>query len=288
MRFLDTSQRNIQGQELRYFRYLSVDICIGAVAMAYYLARTFFVKAPLLEYVILFLTVWIIYTLDHLLDIRNNQSNYLSPRHAFHKKHFRVISRTWIALLLLQVFLLFFLNLATLFLGISLTAFVVVYYFILFFKREYLRIQKEVVIAVLYTCGIFIPVVSAVRHVTWGLVLCFVFIVLLALHNLWLISAYEKELDIQNNYPSAATSWNSSTLNRAINIIIGLETMIIFLFVITEVEWTTILLFVSMMTALAFITAFRFYFARYERYRIMADGVFLFPIISFVPHDVNW
>ncbi|WP_209332269.1 hypothetical protein [Lunatimonas salinarum] len=78
----------------RFYRlahFLSLDVAFGACAGMYFFARLFRVELALAAFVLMALSVWVIYTFDHLLDARHMQTSHASPRHRFHQRYFSVL-----------------------------------------------------------------------------------------------------------------------------------------------------------------------------------------------------
>ncbi|WP_035804282.1 hypothetical protein [Lunatimonas lonarensis] len=79
---------------LRVFRianFLSVDVALGACAGMYFFAKLLRVKLDPSVYLLMALSVWVIYTFDHLLDAYFIENERASPRHRFHRDHFNVL-----------------------------------------------------------------------------------------------------------------------------------------------------------------------------------------------------
>jgi hypothetical protein len=67
----------------RYISWLSIDVSIGAMAGMLFFERLLLSSLQWPVYLLLAMAVWSIYTLDHLMDVRQ-QNPPLSPRRAFH------------------------------------------------------------------------------------------------------------------------------------------------------------------------------------------------------------
>jgi len=72
----------------RLLNILSLDIVAGAIICAIFFARVFNVIILPYGLVSLGLTVWVIYTADHLLDASKLRTAASTSRHRFHQKHF--------------------------------------------------------------------------------------------------------------------------------------------------------------------------------------------------------
>jgi hypothetical protein len=140
--------------------YLSLDVVLGALATCYLLSLWFNVQLELDWYFMLGSAVWIVYTIDHLIDSKLRDAKFLPERHIFHKDNFLVL-----ALIVL------FLGIATLIdglkmldlyqwelLGIELIVMAAYFAMNIIFKTRFL--VKELFIAVLYTVGVSFPFIA--------------------------------------------------------------------------------------------------------------------------------
>ena len=75
----------------RLLNILSIDVAAGAVICALFFARLFEVQIKPYGLISLGLTVWIIYTADHLLDGIKTHHRAATKRHQFHQYHFKVL-----------------------------------------------------------------------------------------------------------------------------------------------------------------------------------------------------
>jgi len=83
---------------LQRIRALSLDVAAGALAGGLLACAASAARMPWAWYLALPLSVWLIYTADHLLDARRIGRNGApeSFRHRFHYRHFRVLAALWI------------------------------------------------------------------------------------------------------------------------------------------------------------------------------------------------
>src|SRR5205085_1124608 len=75
----------------RFVNLLSIDIAAGAVVGAAFFARILQVRLYSQAYLVLGLTVWIIYSSDHLLDAWRLKGPASTERHLFHQRNFRAL-----------------------------------------------------------------------------------------------------------------------------------------------------------------------------------------------------
>ncbi len=75
----------------RYISWLAVDVAVGAMAGMLLFERLLHAALQWPAYVLLAMAVWCIYTLDHLLDVREKDLP-LSPRRDFHRKNWKALA----------------------------------------------------------------------------------------------------------------------------------------------------------------------------------------------------
>lgn len=73
----------------RHFTALSLDIVAGAVGTCYAICQTSGLTPSTILYIVLGLSVWVIYTTDHLIDVKKTTEKTF--RHQFHREHFNLI-----------------------------------------------------------------------------------------------------------------------------------------------------------------------------------------------------
>ena len=76
----------------KYIQALSLDVSFGATIMSAFIAHFLGVQVGMNIYISLFIAVWLIYTIDHLIDAKRIKSEAQSFRHKFHQKHFKPLS----------------------------------------------------------------------------------------------------------------------------------------------------------------------------------------------------
>jgi len=74
-----------------WFNWLSLDVVLGSMAGMLFFSRLLHVSLDWKMDLLLGLTVWVIYTADHLLDSRKKAEIDLSPRHQFHARNFKTL-----------------------------------------------------------------------------------------------------------------------------------------------------------------------------------------------------
>lgn len=220
--------------------------------------------------------VWIIYTIDRLLDIRRIGTTPSSPRHRFHKLYERPL---WIAVALVSLFVIsqfYFLRPSVLMSGLYVSCAIGAYLLL----QQFLRV-KEIFVAILYTSGILVPslsVYSGELSLFHHLLITQLFIV--ALINLLLFSWFEFESDQKDSQTSFATQWGKARTGKLI-IALCIVNVLISILLAYQYQATWLIIILPLMTvSLFFIYLNSKFFHEFDRYRFFGDAVFFLPLIG--------
>ncbi len=256
----------------RWFNVLSFDVVAGAIIGSLFFARIYSVTPSFISLVSLGLTVWVIYTVDRLLDIQDLKGTAASERHRFHQRNRKNLIRWLFVVMIIDIGLAVNMPEVIIIRG-SLLSFVVVIYIIL---RRRLHVSKELLVAILYTAGVMLPVWPGSRmDVVHYLPILLFF--LIALINLIIFSWFERENDLRDHQNSVATLVDEKTIRK---ILIGLFIIIFaisFYLFLQPVYHIMSLVFLAMTSTLFLIYFFNDFFSRGDYYRVVGDAVFLFP-----------
>lgn len=259
---------------------LSLDVAVGAAISGRFLAEIIGAQMPLATQVVLGLTVWCIYTFDHLMDARKKEGELSSERHLFHKKHYGTLTRVLLLVLILDGLLVFFLPTITLVYGVFLGFVVLVYFLSIHLMAQKAIVHKELTIAIIYTSGICLGALSTFEGSFQGhhyiILVSFFLIVLL---NLLIFSFLDRDADQSAHFPSLVQSLGMINSQRLITILSVLAAAsIMFIFWYGNYHEALMLLIMFMILQLLF------WFARNrllkENYRYLGDGIFLLPILQ--------
>lgn len=271
-------------------RILSIDVALGAVAMSYLWAAWLLVSPSLTVYIILGLTVWLIYTTDHLLDAYQIKHIAHTQRHQFHQKHFKLLCWSAALVCLLVLGFLFLLSWQVWWWGSLALAWALLHFLLSFFLRtqQYLLLQKELRIAIGYSLGVAVGIFADMpfAKVEWiSTVWLLVFVAGLAWYNLLLIAYFEFESDVKDAQISLAVSLGLPTLQtllRRLSVALLMYFMVGCYFLLPSFQYQIFILLALMLLTLELIRRFERYFEQKERYRIWADAIFLYPLILWI------
>lgn len=261
----------------QFLNTLSVDVALGAVVSCLFLSSAFNVTVSWQAVLCLGLVVWLIYTVDHLLDAKRMKADAKTPRHQFHVRNFKAM--LWLSILVAVAsgFLLFNIERGILIVGVILATLVVIYFMLL----KWLSAAKEVFGAVLYFSGVMIPVIAEHPDTDFVLIPGVLFF-LLVLINLILFSWFDMDDDSEQGHNTVATQLG----NRNVRLLLGTLYAIAGLYLTTgffgELQQKLGLTFLVMYLLLLVVFLFPEWHKKEERYRVVGDFVFFVPLIYLI------
>lgn len=224
----------------------------------------------------LFCSIWLIYTLDHLLDAKKLNDIPSMRRHQFHAKYSVGISIGMFLVLLIALLSLLYIPAITMLYGAIVSA-VVLVYFILSWNMKIFLI-KEVLIASVYATGVLLGPVSLIDIPVNQLMTLLLQIFLLALINLLLLSYYEKDKDANDGQHSWAVRFGVSETKKHIKwCLVFLTALQACSFVLMQDKIIFQVILLGMNGVLYLIFASESYFKIEERYRSYSDMIFFMP-----------
>jgi len=251
----------------KYYRWLSLDVTVGAISVLYLLQISNDIKVPIAAYWALGSAIWVVYFMDHWLDAKKKVA--ASPRRIFYKENRR-------ALLILAFFPAFSGLVSVFFIPkeilVSGAILVMVCWAYLSFNRLLASVYfKELCVAIVFAMACSLPVWS-MGAFTQPVIVLIMLLGLLALSNLLVFAYYESEEDRQEGFHSIALLINPKTHRILVWLLLGL---MITLSLSLKVEWrfSAFIVFSSFMLGL--IMTLPDFFSIGERYRMLGDGIFL-------------
>lgn len=264
---------------LNYYRYvnlLSLDVALGAIISAMFLTKVFEVDIRFQGLLCLGLTVWLIYTMDHLVDARKLKGQASTQRHRFHQQNFRMILVMAILILLTIIPLLFFIYKPVLSMGIGLGGLVFVYFVV----QRKLGFLKELLGAVLYCVGVMLPVI-ALSELSFNSLIEVPSVLFFntAFINLVLFSWFDRDKDKLDNHPSLVASVGDKASKGLLYFLFLLQ-IVLFIYAFDRgMSILVLIIFLAMYLVLLVIFMKSNWFALNDRYRLAGDAVFLFPLL---------
>jgi 4-hydroxybenzoate polyprenyltransferase len=260
----------------RIINILSLDIAAGAMICASFFARIIHVTILPQGLASLGLTVWIIYTADHLLDAKKLKQDASTERHRFHQRHFRLLFLLLLVAVFVDVAEIYFIRSIVFLTGLALSFLVVIYFLV----QQKIGFLKEFLGAILYTGGILLIPLSVNNQISVSVILLILQFGITAWINLLLFSLIDQHKDETDRHHSFTTTFG---LRLTRTILLFLFGAIVVLTVVQlalfsfEVKATLILALMTLLLLLIFIK--QDYFEKNDRYRLLGDAVFLLPLI---------
>ncbi|MEJ0055473.1 MAG: hypothetical protein WDN75_07335 [Bacteroidota bacterium] len=90
----------------RFLNLISIDVACGAMVCALFFAEIFHVHLLVYGICSLGITVWIIYTTDHLLDARRLDHEASTKRHQFHQRYFSLMCAMLAVAVLIDLYMI--------------------------------------------------------------------------------------------------------------------------------------------------------------------------------------
>lgn len=267
-------------------RALSLDVAAGAAGGGVLAAS--FLQAPLPRafFFVLPLSVWVVYTADHLLDARRLGARASTPRHLFHHRHFRALARATLLGAVLAVASAFvFLGRPGILFGLGMGTFAALHLLAvrLVGSRTSLLLVKELGVALVYALGIWgLPMIAAGGWNDPAAWLAFGQFLLLALANLLAFSAFELATDTADGHTSfaRAAGWNGALTAARAALLTALALGVLALAHFGPARFLRLeLVYLGMAVILGALAWKPSVFAPHERHRTWGDGAFLLPWI---------
>lgn len=265
---------------------VSIDVVMGACLMCYLSAFVLDIDVHWSVYFVLATSVWLVYTLDHLLDAKSIKGQANTTRHLFHQEYFNVLIYTWLVFFIMTgIVTLVFLPTITIRYGIL--ALIIVVFHLMLVKLLGTKvapyIQKELGVGMAYVVGITVGPFSLSEQIPTYFYVFGLEVFVLAMINLFQFSYFDHEVDQYQNQTSISRNLGRSMTRYLIYtlfLIVGILCCVGFIF-FPSYAIVQFILTCNALT-LALITLKEDYFHQNERYRMLGDFVFIYPVILFL------
>jgi 4-hydroxybenzoate polyprenyltransferase len=137
------------------FHYLSIDVALGGVGISLYIFSFFSIEVPCFYWLILALSIFAVYNVDHLLDSYVLDGKIISnPRRTFHiHNRLQVLGLLFFSILVNLYLVWKYLDIREIYLGVGLTIFILVYFGMNIIISNF---PKEIFVGIIYTLGVSI------------------------------------------------------------------------------------------------------------------------------------
>lgn len=260
-----------------YLNILSIDVALGAVICAVFFANILNVSILPYGLCALALTVWVIYTADHLRDAMLITGEAASARHQFHQQKKVLLGAAMGVAIVVNLVLLFYIRRELLFAGLLLAAAVVVY---LLFQRRFFY-GKEIFVSAIYTAGVLLPsLVSTTGWLPAEHILVIIAFFLVALINLYLFSFFDHEHDKRDRLFSFVTLVGIRKARNFLACLFVIFFVVAFCHLLLTGFSLSSLCILCMGSILLLLFLGQVIFTKDDRFRLIGDAVFFIPLIA--------
>ncbi len=268
-----------------YSEVLSLDISISVLGSAALAQRVFEAQMSFAWWIVLPLSVWSIYTADHLLDARKSGGASNNARHEFHYRHFKVLAWLTILCAAAATGLAFVFLRDLIFSAGALVAALSLMHLVLAFWGK-VRFGKELSVGLIYTCGVwFAPWLNS-RAEAGSLEYVIVTLFLVAAWlNLFMNSVVEFRADKKDGLLFALNVLSRQKVRRLTILVSFLAGGLALLLPLYFGASKTLLCSISAFLLLApgLVLFFERFFLKNNRYRLLAEWAFLSGLLLKFP-----
>ncbi len=179
-----------------YIHVLSLDVCLGVLGSGALATVITGARMKTAWWLLLPLSVWVIYTLDHLLDGKKVGPGSINPRHKFHYDHFKILSILCSIAAFVSALLAFLLLREIVLIGGAILA-ALAFLHLGIARWGKLRFGKEFSVALIYSLGVWFGPFLVVGFRSWTVPVLFFLFFLGAVLNLIMNSLMEADMDSQ-------------------------------------------------------------------------------------------
>ena len=278
-------KRHFVNKVLQFFQAVSGDVLVGAFAMGIYAVYLLDVKPVFEWWLVLMLSVWAVYTADHLIDGFSRKNEAAIYRHRLHYRFHYFLFGLELAVIVAAVVLAFYyLDDKILRGGIVMGILVFIYFLMVYLGRQKsFYFHKEFFIAIFYVTGIWLaPLIWFQKPLTlyyFGIITGFV---ILAWTESILIALFDMENDKHDGHPSFITFYGSVSSKKFVKILLQAHfiLMIILLFKCDEQKKYVAVTIQLLMNGLIFLlSVFEERLKKTSYYKMLGEMIFWLPAV---------
>jgi hypothetical protein len=271
----------------RYLHYLNIDIVLGALASSCFAAQLFASDPGWVWWITLALTVWLLYTGDHMLDAWKHRKKIERDLHHFMMKNRKTLVWSMILVTAVDILLVFnLLNQEFMKYALVLAGLVLIFYAMrhVFRRNRILKIPGELFVLLIYLAGTWLgPVVASRMPLEPGHALVTLIFAGVLLMNLGVISLYDMKLDKRMGLVSMANLLGiKGTRSMLLGTAVAIYLISLLQFLVFEMNrFSQYALIVSgMVTILLLVLYYPSRFRKRDYFRLAADAVLFMGFLS--------
>ena len=263
----------------KIFQALSLDVAAGAAIFSLAIGQYFKVQIPCNVLICLSISIWIIYTCDHLLDAKKIKGQASTFRHQFHQKYQKSLAILVFIILLTGIINMFYLPVEIIYIGLVGVVFSVVYFLLLQHTSFW---TKEIYIALVYTFGIFVgPIYFSYNNLQLSQWILIPQVFLLVFSNLLLFSWFDFLNDEKDGHPSMIRRWGIKKAERILKIILVAGVCFSLTLIFLNFNYSTFIIQIILLIMdglLIMLFKQHKLFRKNDLYRMIGDGIFFIPL----------
>ncbi len=271
----------------RYLHFLSIDIVLGALASSCFAARLFGADPGYIWWIILALTVWLLYTGDHMLDALRHRKKVEREMHYFMLKHRKlIIYALGVVAVVNFILIINLLNKELFKYGLVLAGLVLLFYAMrhVFRKNRILKIPGEFFVMLIYMAGTWLgPAVAFEGGFEAGHGMIALIFLGVLLMNLGVISLYDIKLDSRMGIASLANLLGiKATKNLLLGTAMAIYLVSLLQFLVFEMDLFSkyALILTGMGTILLLVLYYPSRFRKNDYFRLAADAVLFMGFLT--------
>ncbi|NMM47166.1 hypothetical protein [Marinigracilibium pacificum] len=268
----------------RLIQALSLDITSGAWCCLMAISTVLDIEVKWHEQFLLTSAVWLIYTIDHLLDAHKIDAHAIALRHSIHQQFKIPIITFAILIIICSLYCITLLDDDILKGGLWLCGLVLLYFGIVHFIKGRYFIIKEFAAALVYSTGIVLIPWVRIEEYHFYLLLFHIQIFLLAYCNILILAWFDARKDNYQNQNSVILTKGLKLTVRVTNVLLGIFfvlNVVILFFVKPGLTGFSLfqIVFLLMGLTLSWIFTYPNDFRKNEIYRTIGDLIFLYPFL---------
>lgn len=268
---------------LKLCSWLSIDVVLGAMICNYIILQIMQISpVPWIQIYILGITVWAIYLLDHLWDIKKTTALWMSERRMFFCQNQKILAYfTFFLFMVALVTSMLFLHFKIICFGLCTGALVILYFYLVhIYKRKWH--SKEVVVSLLYSVGVWGSAALSTENIKMMHLVLWILFGLIAFINLIIFSWYELEEDRKTKQSSFVLGNGEESVKKILYTLFGCILILggfAQLFATDPLIKRWLMIQWLMVVILFCLMLFPMYFKNNDSYRWIGDGIFCLPLI---------
>jgi hypothetical protein len=267
----------------RCFHALSLDVTGGALAVGLFAIRFLHVQANPWWWPVLALSVWVVYTADHLIDSYSQKQTVVIFRHRLHHRYRRFfVAAVGLAALTDVTVVWFFMNRQILLFGLLLALGALAYLLVvLAVQKSGFYFHKEFFVAFFYVAAIWLaPVIWYAKPLQWWHLFTMMVFGLLAWVEGLMMTVFERDADREEQTHSFSTYYGVHITRIFVLSLLGIAFLLSVYLLISfpglYFEFGLLILMSLLLTLLLF---FEHWFEKHGRYRLFGEFVFWLPFL---------